>query len=170
MRGKLALGGVFTLTCRSKKSGKVKWIEKTPNIVTNEGLDHILNVHFHAATQITTWYCALFNTNTTPLAAHTYAIPGYTESTDYDEATRQAYVEAEASSQSMTNSANRAVFTISDSTTIYGAALVSSSVKGDTAAAGAVLFASGLFTNSKSVDDDDILELQYTLTSADDGA
>jgi len=54
MRGKLALGGVFTLTCRSKKSGKVKWIEKTPNIVTNEGLDHILNVHFHAATQITT--------------------------------------------------------------------------------------------------------------------
>ena len=166
--GGLKLGGIFTLTCRDKKTGKIKWVEKTPNIVTNEGLDHILNVQFHGTTPVSPWYLALFEDDHTPVAANTYAVPGYTESTAYDEATRQEYEEGAASSQSITNSANRGVFTISATKSIYGAALVSLSAKGNTAGAG-ILFAAGKFTNSKNVNDNDILELAYQLTSADDG-
>jgi len=168
--GKLALGGVFKLECFSKKTGEKKWETETPNIVTNEGLDHVLNVYLHAATQITTWYLAIFEDDYTPLAANTYAVPGYTESTAYDEATRPEYVEAASTARSTTNSASKGTFTISDTKTIYGAALVSSSVKGDTEAASAVLFASGVFAAAKACTDDDVLELTYTISSADDGA
>ena len=169
-RGKLSLGGVFKLECFSKKTGEKKWETETPNIVTNEGLDHVLNVYLHAATQITTWYLAIFEDDHTCAAGDTYAVPGYTESSSYDEATRPAYVEAASTARSTTNSASKGTFTISATKTIYGAALVSSSVKDDVAAASAVLFASGSFTTAKACTDDDVLELTYTISSADDGA
>lgn len=169
MKAGLQIGGVFTLICRDKETGEIKWEEKTHNIITNEGLDHILDVLLHGDTQTDPWYCLLFDTNTTPLATHTYAVPGFTESEDYDEATRPEYEEAASSSQSITNSANRATFTMSGTTTIYGAALVSDNTKGDVAGGG-ILLCSGLFTNEKIVNDDDILELSYTLTASDDGA
>lgn len=169
MRNRLKLGGIFTLRCYDKSTGEFKWEEKTPNIITNEGLDHMLDVLLHGDTPFDPWYCALFDTDTTPLDSHTYAVPGYTESTDYDEANRQEYEEAASSGQSITNSANRAVFTMSATTIIYGASIVSFATKGNTAEANQVLLASGKFTNPKSVNDDDILELQYTITGADDG-
>ena len=169
VRLKLNIGGVFVLTCRSKSTGKIKWIEETPNIITNEGLDHILNDVLHAGTQFTTWYCALFEDDHTPAAGDTYAIPGYTECEAYDEATRQEYEEAAASSQVITNSANRAVFTMSATKTVYGASIVSFATKGDAAESGAVLLALGSFANEKVVDDNDVLELAYTLSAADDG-
>ena len=167
-RSKMTMGGIFTLRCYDKSTGELKWVEETHNIITNEGLDHILNCLLHAGTQFTTWYLTLSETNTTPLATHTYAVPGYTECTAYDETVRQTYVEAASSSQSVTNSANRAVFTMSATKTIYGAALVSFATKDDTAESGAVLLASGLFGSSKAVNDNDVLELQYTIGAADD--
>jgi len=171
-RAGVKLGGVFEVVCRDKH-GKVKWIEKAHNLVTNEGLNHILDVVLHAATQITTWYVALFNTNTTILATHTYASPGYTETTNYDEANRQEYNEAAASGQSITNSANKATFTMSATETIYGAAIVGGgsapSTKGNTAGGGTLLCAAQ-FSTSRSVVDDDTLEVTYTISAADDGS
>jgi len=168
-QSRLHIGGVFKLFCYSKKTGKLKWVEESHNLVTNEGLNHLLDVLLHGTTPTDPWYCLLFNTDTTILATHTYAVPGFTEDTNYDEATRPEYVEAAASSQQTTNSASRAVFTMSATTTIYGAALVSLSTKGDVAGGG-VLFCAAQFTNEKIVNDDDILELSYTITAADDGA
>ena len=165
----MKFGGIFTVTCINKKTGKVNWIEKTHNIVTNEGLNHILDIVLHGGTQVSPWYFLIFNTDTTPLAAHTYAVPGFTEDTNYDEATRQEYVEAAASGQSITNSASRAELTMNSTTTIYGAALVSLSTKGDVAGGGTLL-AAGQFTNERICYDDDTLVLQYTLSAADDGA
>jgi len=94
------------------------------NICTAEGLNALLNIMFHAATQLTTWYVLIFETDTTPADGTTYATPVWTESTAYDEATRPEYVEAAASAKNITNSASKAVFTISATKTIYGAALV----------------------------------------------
>ena len=42
-KSKVKLGGVFDVVCRDK-DGRVKWVEKAHNLVTNEGLDHILDV------------------------------------------------------------------------------------------------------------------------------
>lgn len=172
MNGRLKFQGKFIATCFDK-NGNFKWREETRNIVTNEGLDAALDIMFHADTQITTWYVVLSESNTTPLATHTYAVPAYTEvNAAIDEATRPAYVEAAASSQSMTNAASKAVFTFNATKTIYGAALVgggsAADTKGDTAGGGK-LWCSALFTTAKGVDPLDTIEITYTLTSADDG-
>jgi hypothetical protein len=102
----------------------------------------------------------------------TYATPTYTESTAYDELTRPAYNEAAASSQSITNSANKAVFTISGTKTMYGASIVgggtAASTKGDTAGGG-TLFCYAKFDNARAVYDNDVLNLTYTISAADDG-
>ncbi len=164
------LRGVFKWECYRK--GKLLWTDTFHNIITNEGLNHILNVELHAATQITTWYCCLVETNTAAAAAMTYAVPVYTESTAYDEATRPAYVEAESTAKSTTNSANKATFTISATKTMYGAAIVgggsAATTKGD-AAGGGTLFCYALASPSRSVVDNDIINLTYTITAADDG-
>ncbi len=163
--------GEFLLVCRDK-FGKVRWADSAHNIVTNEALDAILNIMLHASTQITTWYVVIVETDTAAAAGMTYAVPVYTESTAYDEATRPEYTEAAASSQSITNSANKAAFTISATKTIYGAALVGGgtapTTKGNTAGGG-TLFCYAKLGTARAVYDDDTLQITYTLSSADDG-
>ena len=85
----------------------------SPNLVVNQGLNHLLNVGFNAATQVSTWYVALFEGNYTPVAGDTAAtFPGSaTECTAYNEATRVTYNEATSSAQSITNAASVATFT-----------------------------------------------------------
>ena len=170
VKGGLKLGGFYTLECWRK--GKLVWTEKTHNIVTNEGLNSVLNVYLHAATQITTWYLLLFETNTTPSAGTTYETPVFTEcTTSYDEATRPVFNEAAASSQSITNSANKATFTFNATKTLYGGALVgggsAATTKGNTAGGG-TMFSAGKFTTERIVYDTDVVNLTYTSPAQDD--
>ncbi len=159
------LRGEFKLECYRK--GKLLWVEKFSNLITNQGLDAWLNIMLHATTQITTWYCAIVESDTTATAAMTYAVPVYTESTAYDEATRPEYVEAASSSQSITNSANKALFTFNATKTLYGAALVGggtgATTKGNTAGGG-TLFCYAKADTSRSVIDDDMIALTYTVS------
>lgn len=151
---------------REKKGPLDVW----ENLITNQGLDNILDVHLSAATQITTWYLLLINgASPTIAAANTYAShAGWSENTSYDEANRPTWTEAGVSSQAITNSASPATFTISaNSQTIGGAALVSNNTKGDTAAAGAKLYAAGAFTSAKALDDNETLDVTATFTAAD---
>jgi len=161
---------------RRKQHGSLfSWDYMSPvsldsNICTDEGVNAILDIMFHASTQITTWYVLIFESNTTPAAGTTYAVPVFTESTAYDESTRPEYVEAAASSKSLTNSANKASFTINATKTIYGGALVGggtdASTKADTAGGG-TMFCASLFGASKSVIDDDIIRITITINGAD---
>lgn len=170
-RDKAKIGGYFEL--EHYRNGKLIGTERCHNIWTDEGLDALLDIMLHGSTQITTWYCVTFENDFTPDGDETYATPGYTECTAIDEATRPAYVEAASSSQSITNSANKAVFTYSSSKTIYGAALVGGgtdgNTKGDTEGGGTLLCV-GRFASSRSVVDDDVINLTYTVGAADDGA
>ena len=156
---RLRLGGVFQ--CELVRNGEVIDIWETPNLVVNEGLNHILDSVFHGSSQITTWYIGLFEANYTPLATVTAATitAASTECTAYDESTRQAYVEAAASSQSITNSASKATFTFNATKTIYGAFLASASAKSATSG---TLMSAAQFGSSKAVVDDDQLLVTYT--------
>lgn len=166
LRNSLDVRTLWTVQCYRR--GELIWVEfERPNVCTNQGIDAMLNIMFHASTQITTWYVAIFENNYTPLVTNTYATPGYTESTAYDEATRPAYVEAASASKVMTNSANKAVFTINATKTIYGASLVSYSTKNDTAQSGAILFCSSAFSAGRSVVDNDVLNVTVQITGAD---
>lgn len=164
------VGSIWDIECWDK-AGRLKSVERgVRNIVPDEGLDSFLGIMGHADTQITTWYVLIFESDTTPAAGHTYAVPVFTESTAYDEAVRQEWVEAAASSESITNSANKATFTISATKTIYGAALVGGGSDADTKddqAGGGTLLCSVKFGTSKSVVDDDVLKVTVTLNSSD---
>ena len=135
------------------------------NIVCNEGLNSLLNIMFHGDTQITTWYLGVFEGNYTPVAGVTAAsiTADSTECTAYSEATRQAYDEAAAASQSITNSASRATFTFNATKTIYGAFLVSNSTKSGTTG---TLFSAARFSASKAVVSGDQLLLTYTFNAS----
>lgn len=138
---------------------------ETPNLVVNEGLNALLNIMFNAATQVTTWYLGLFEGNYTPVAGVSAATiaTASTECTAYTSATRPAYVEAAASSQSITNSASRASFVFNATKTIYGAFLISDSTKSGTTG---TLFSAARFSASKAVVTDDELLLTYTFTAS----
>lgn len=159
----LKLGGRFHVD-HIRAGEKIDEFE-FPNLVVNQGLNHILDVVFHGATAVSPWYLGLFEGNYTPVATVTAATitAASTECTAYDEATRQAYDEAAAASQSITNSASKATFTMNASKTIYGAFLISNSAKSATTG---TLLAAGRFGTSKSVDDDDQLLLTYTFNAS----
>lgn len=162
----LNIHGVFEAECWRK--GELLWTTKGLNLWTDEGINRILDTMFHGTTQISTWYVAIFEDDHTVAAGDNYDVPGYTECTAYDESTRPEYEEAAASSKSMTNSANPADFTISDTKTIYGASLVSVNTKGDhTEGANNVLACASKFSAEKSVEDDDTLRVTYTVSGAD---
>jgi len=145
-------------------------VTRDHNVCTAEGLNALLDIMFHGSTQITTWYVEIFESDTTPADGTTYAVPVYTPSTAYDEATRPAYVEAAAASKSITNSANKAVFTISATKTIYGAALLGGGAAATTkadVAGGGTMYCASKFGSAKSCVDDDVINVTITLTAAD---
>lgn len=136
-----------------------------PNIIPTQGLNHILDVVAHGTTAVNPWYVGLFEANVTPGASLTGATfdSVCTEFTDYDEATRVAYVEAAASGGVISNSASRAVFTVNASATVYGGALLSASAK-NAAGGSDVCLAAVKFASSRAVVSTDELAVRYTLT------
>jgi hypothetical protein len=146
-----------------------QWCES--NICTNEGLNKMLGVQFSKSTQITQWYVGIYNTDTTPTVAMTYATPSFTESTHYSEATRVLWQEGGEAAKSIDNSANKASFTISTSETIYGAALFgggsAATTKGDGVGGGVIYNVSDFSGGSKSVVSDDVLKVTVTLQVTD---
>jgi hypothetical protein len=161
--GGLRVGGVFKGEIVRK--GEVIEEFEDHNLIVSEGLDAILNIMFHGSTQLTTFYCGIFVGNYTPVATVTAATiaSASTESTAYTESTRPEYVEAAASGQSITNSANKATFTSNATQTIYGAFLISDSTKSGTTG---TLFAAARFSTEKKVDSGDQLLLTYTLAAS----
>jgi hypothetical protein len=160
----LKLKGVWKFELLDK-DGKLKDAWEEENIITNEGLNDVLNEALSAAGNARSWYVGLFEGAHTPASGDTYATPGFTEVTTYDETTREAWTDAGASAQQITNSASKAVFTMNATKTITGAFLASVSTKGDTAGGG-VLMASSRFSASRAVVATDVLNVTYTIQAA----
>jgi len=149
--------------------GKLKWEVDENNLVVNVGLQHVLDILFVSATgQIDPWYVGLLDDSPVPAAGDTMgAHGGWTEFEDYAEGTRQTYVDVRAA-QTVSNVASKAVFTIDqDASTIAGAFMTSDNVKG--AGDGTLLCAVAFSGGDKSADENDILEVTYTMTALDDG-
>ncbi len=147
------------------RAGKVIDRFRDINLVVNEGLNHILNVEFNGATQVTTWYLSVFEGNYTPVAGLTAAtyVAASTECTAYADSNRPTYVEAASTAQSLTNSASRGSFVFNATKTIYGAALLSVATK---SSGSGTLFSAARFSTSKAVESGDELLLTYTFTAA----
>jgi hypothetical protein len=156
------IGGIFEVECRDA-DGNLKWFERVHNLVTYEGLDHLLNVHFHGTTQVTTWYVGLKNTGTVANSDILSSHGGWTEFTSYS-GDRKEFVEGAASSRTISNTGNAASFSITGSGTVYGA-FIASAATGTTG----TLFSAVDFSSSRSVGSGDTINVTYTISSADDG-
>ena len=138
---------------------KLKWFQSGKNLVVNEGLYHILDVTLTGATQVSTWYVGLKNTGSVAPADTLANHSGWTEFTDYS-GDRPEYQEAR-SGTTVSNSSNKASFSITASGTVYGAFLCSVA----TGTTGTLLCAKD-FSTSKSVSNGDTLNVQYDFSAS----
>ena len=144
--------------------GTERWAEAFDNLVTDQGANFLLEVGFGATAKPANWFLGLIGSGT-PVAGDTYAThAGFTESTAYSNANRPTLAFAAASGRSKATSA-AASFTINATATITGAFTATAATKGDTAAAGAVLYSAGLFSVARSVLSGDTLAVTLTLSA-----
>ena len=164
--GATEVGGVFEFEL--VRDGKVidKWSDH--NLVTNEGLNDLLQVYLGNGTQKTTWYVGLFEGNYPPVASVTGATvkSAANECVAYDEATRPEWVDAAAASQQITNTASKATFTMNASKTVYGAFLISANAKDGSNDAASKLFAISRFSAARSLVATDELLVTYTVSAS----
>lgn len=162
-KSNLQVGGIFRFEL--VRNGKVidSWKEK--NIVVDEGLTHLLDTTLHGTTQQSTWYLGIYEGNYTPVSTDTAAnIASHsTESVAYDETFRPEWEEEATSNKEITNSANKATFTINATKAIYGAFMISDSTKNGTAG---LLFAASKFTVKRDVVATDQLLVTYTVSAS----
>lgn len=143
--------------------------EYSDNLLPTEARNWMLEVMYGGAASLANWRIGLFSGNVTPGATLTGATFASvcTEFTQYDETARPEFVDAAAASGSKNNHGNRATFTISsavtDPVTLYGAALLQASAKGD-ASAGQKIGAASRFTAGKPVSAGDIASVGYSIT------
>ena len=128
------MGFQFLVEVVDELTGEVISSEIADNITPTEGENHILNVIFKAATQITSWFVGIYEGNYTPLATDTAAVfpANATETTTYAEATRQAFTPGAVAAGAVDNTAALATFTSNSAKTIYGMFISSASAKGAT--------------------------------------
>jgi hypothetical protein len=130
-------GGVFTVICFDK-DGNLKWEAKSHNLVVNVGLQDMNTKYFSGSAYTATWYIGLYGSGATndPAAGDTMAShAGWTEVTDYSQATRPAATFGTATTADpsvIDNSGSVAVFSINGTTTVGGAFLTSDNTKGGT--------------------------------------
>jgi hypothetical protein len=154
----LQVGGFFSVSVNDGPD------EIAPNRVVNEGLNHLLGVVLGGSAQIASWYVALFSGNVTPQATWTAAnfVAQATEFVNYDEATRRNFTPAAPASQSISNTASKAVFTASaGGGAVYGAAIISA--PGKSAVTGTLFSAARFTTTPKNLDAADVLNVAYTV-------
>lgn len=153
--------------------GNLKWEENIHNLITNEGLNDILDKYLKGSAYTAAWYVGVIdNANWTAVAAGDTAsgisldslgANSWQEFDDYSETVRQTLTLGTVSSQSVDNSASKAQFSINGTGTVRGAFVVSSNVKGGTSG---VLYADGAFAATRAVENGDTLNVTITLTSA----
>jgi len=154
----LNLNNRWSVTCVDS-DGEVKWTEEKDNLITTEGLNHILDTSFHAGTAVTTWYIGLKGSGS-PAAADTLASHStWTEAAGYA-GTRKEWTEGASSAGSMTNSSS-VDFTINASATVAGAFLASA-----TSGTTGTLYGIVDFTAARSVLSGDTLQITVTVTAS----
>jgi hypothetical protein len=127
-------GGVFHVQCHDAQ-GNLKWEVEEHNLVVNVGLQDMNTKYFSGSSYTATWYLGLYGASGTnnPAAGDTMAShAGWTEVTDYSQATRPQAVFGTATTADpsvISNSGSPAVYTINATTTVGGAFLTSSNVK-----------------------------------------
>lgn len=140
-----------------------------PNVMTDEGLTLWMEVMFKGrTTALVDWRIMIFSDNASPTAASTYAVKGVTEYSGYTEAVRPLFQSGAVAARQLSNTANPALFSITENVTIYGAGLiVGSATKGNSSDGGAVLLAAAKFAAPQVLTNGVVLRVTASVTAQD---
>lgn len=144
--------------------GNIKHEEEFKNGWTNEGLEWLMNRSFKSSKPSElSFYIGIIDSSATLANGDTMSSHGgWTENSSYSETNRPAWSQddpAEAGGiVSASNSTKRQFTMNADSQSIHGAFLSSSNTKGGSVG---TLLCTGLFSSAVSLDDDDILKIEY---------
>lgn len=146
--------------------GNLKWEETIFNTVVNTGLDDILDKFYKGSAYTAAHYVGLTDGTPTIAATDTMAThAGWTEvHTTYTEATREVMTLGTVSSQSVDNSASKAIFNFTGTATVGGAFVTTDNTKGGTT--GTLIGAAAFTGGDKSMGNGDTLNVTVTLTAA----
>ena len=144
--------------------------QRSPNLVVNEGLAHILNVALGSKAKSPGYYLALFGGSTAPAANWTAAnfasvaaeIVSLTEG--YANATRPQWNPSESTGNSIENLAAVASVTIATTSqlNVTGAALLTNSTRGGTSG---VLISATKYAAARTFQNGDVYEIGYRLSA-----
>jgi len=154
------IGGNFNIKCYDK-DGNLKWREYIHNFVVNEGLDKLLDIMFHADTQVNPFYVGLAGAGTKAITDTLASHAAWSEITTYT-GDRKEFVEGAASSQSISNTGNLASFSINGDCIIAGAFLTSVATT-DTG----FMFCVSDFASQRQATNPDTITVEYTLSASD---
>lgn len=140
---------VWNVECRDK-DGNLKWEEDINNLVTDEGVNDLLNKYFKGSAYTAAWYVGLIADGAGALATTDTAAShaGWTEFVDYTSVTRPVLTLGAVAAKSASNSASRAAFTLNLAGTIRGCFLATSAAKGLTSG---LIYSEALFTTGNKV-------------------
>lgn len=159
------VSGRYTVKCFDSE-GNLRWEDHCDNLITNAGLNDVLNEYIRGTTQTTAWYMGLVdNSGFTAFAAADTASShaGWAESVAYSNGARLQWSPGAASGQSITNSSS-VNFSINATATIRGIFIASISTLSATTG---VLFSEAAFSGgNQSVNSGDTLQCTYTLSLA----
>jgi hypothetical protein len=165
--------GQWSVICRDKFTGQIKWKEFTYNLIVYEALDDVLSVYFSGGTAYSSHYIFLYESNVTPANAWTYAGGGaggsdWDEFTAYDEATRPLWDKGAVASRAVDNTLSPGTFTASAgvSTTIYGCGMLNVSTKGDAVSGVGKLFCATKFGTARPFLETEEIKVVYTVTAS----
>ena len=141
---------------------RLEWQDKIDNLVVNEGLDLYLDSLTSAAVALSV---GLTDGSPTFAGGDTMSShAGWSEVTNYGEASRISPTFAAASSQSRDNSANVATYSINATVTVGGAFVATNATKGGTS--GTLLGGGPFAEGNKAMDSGGTLDVTITLTQA----
>jgi hypothetical protein len=164
LRGGIDLSTHYVIEARDPQ-GNLKWVDEFDNLVTTAGLNVSLTQTFLSASAAPDWHVGVTTGSPVFAASDTMAgHAGWTESALYDESLLQTLTLGSVSNGSVSNTASKAVFTISaNATPIGGAFVTTASAKGATTG---TLYGGGAFVaGTKTLDDGDSLSVTCTLTA-----
>lgn len=147
------------------KYGRQKWVEVFDNLVVDVGLNEYLQRIYKSSGFTAADFVGIKATGAI-VAGDTFAAhAGWSELTIYSNGTRPAYTLGAVASQSVDNSASKAVFNINAGGTVTGAFVGDNSTKGGSTG---ILLGGGEFASSRTVANGDTLNVTMTasLTSS----
>ena len=162
MKNKIGLKGHFTIK-HLDKNNVLKGEYNFPNGIVDEGLEHLLDVGFHAEAATATWYIGLVDnagwtawSDSDLMNAHA----GWAECVSYAAATRPEWTEGAASTRAITNAVT-VDFAINDTEVLKGIFITSNNTKGGTTG---ILWSTAAFTSTVSVENGDTFKVTYTIS------